>query len=292
MTKSISYNSFKEKFIRNVPDDFKWQTAPSKIYPLSIISKYLVVPYPVIQSDHNILIFVQSGDIKNQIDTTTRIITAPSIAFISAGTFHNLQSIGENLKGYVILIENKVFSAIFNTETILNLSLIHPVLQLNNDESFWIENVCKLLYEEVNREKPNRKVGQGLLQAILYKTLELSSNHKVLQRNQQIAIRFRELVNTHFRENKTASFYADELMISPNYLNRCVQSVFHKNVKEIIFEIAVVHSQILMFDTSKSISEISYVIGFEDPSHFSRLFKKITGQTPTEFKEEIMHVLS
>lgn len=130
------------------------------------------------------------------------------------------------------------------------------------------------------------------MQAILYKILELSDNHKILPRNQQIAVKFKELVNDNFKEQKNALFYADELTISANYLNRCVQSVFHKTVKEIINETAILHSQAMIFDTSKDISEISYLVGFEDPSHFSRVFKKITGLTPTEFRKDILHVLS
>jgi AraC family transcriptional regulator, transcriptional activator of pobA len=285
-------NNFMDRFIRNVPDTFRFQKTPSQIYPLSVITKYLTVPFPPIQSGHNTLIFIRSGSITQQIDTTIRTINTPCIVFISAGTIYSLQSVEKNLNGYLALIENKVFNAIFNAETILNLSLIQPVLQLKKDESLWIDDICKLLYEEVCRENPNRKIGQGLMQALLYKTLELSGSHKVLSRNEQIVIRFRELVNTHFKEEKTASFYAKELAISANYLNRCVQAVFHKSVKEIITEIAIFQSQILMLESSKDISEICFQVGFDDQSHFSRVFKKVTGQTPTAFKKHIMHGLS
>lgn len=288
----ITISSFKEKFIRNTPETFKLQKKPVQIYPLSVITKHLVVPFPLIQSDYNILIFLQSGSFQMQIETEILTIDKPSIVFISAGSIYSLQSIEAQAKGYLMLIENKSLSAIFNTETIFNLSLIQSVISLNTKENIWTTNVSRLLYEEVSSKKTNRKIGQGLLQAMLYKMLELSGGSRILPRNQQVAIQFKQLVNTHFKEEKGVAFYADELAISTNYLNRCVQSLFHKNAKEVIIEIAIVQSQLLMWDTSKDIAEICYELNFEDPSYFSRLFKKVAGQTPTEYKKFILHDLS
>lgn len=288
----ITINGFKEKFIRNTPETFKFQKKPVQVYALSTLTKYLVVPFPLIQSDYNILIFLQSGSFQMQIETEIKTIDKPSIVFISACTIYSLQSIEAQSKGYFILIENKSLSAIFNTETIFNLSLIQPVISLNTNENVWATTICRLLYEEVSRNKTSRKIGQGLLQAMLYKMLELSGGSRILPRNKQVAIQFKQLVNTHFKDEKGVSFYADELAISSNYLNRCVQSLFHKNAKEVIIEIAIVHSQLLMLDTSKDIAEICYELNFEDPSYFSRLFKKVTGQTPTEYKKFVLHDLS
>lgn len=285
-------NSFKEKFIRNTPEAFTFQKMPVQVYPLSVITKYLVVPFPLIQSDYNILIYLQSGSYKQQIESEMFTIDKPSILFISSGTIHSLQSIEKNVKGYFVLIENKSLNAIFNTENIFNLSLIQPVISLNAAEDEWMTNISRLLYEEVSREKTNRKIGQGLLQAMLYKMLELSGRSKVLPRNQQVAIQFKQLVNTHFKDEKSVAFYADELAISANYLNRCVQSMFHKNAKEVIMEIAIVNSQLLMWDSSMGIAEICYELNFEDPSYFSRIFKKTTGRTPTEYRKFILHDLS
>lgn len=137
--------SFTEKFIRNTSDTFEFQKKPVQAYPLSLITKYLAVPFPLIQADHNILIYLQSGGFTKQIEADILTVDNPSMVFLSAGTIHSLLSIEEGTKGYFILIENKSLNAIFNTETILNLSLIQPVIPLDKIENVWITTICRLL---------------------------------------------------------------------------------------------------------------------------------------------------
>lgn len=290
--KLITSKYYREKFIKNLPETFHWQKTPLQVYPLSFTSKHLAIPTPLLQCDYHFLLHITSGNFKQQLGIETVEINAPAIVFVSVGTIHSLKSISKNIKGHFVLIENKIMSAIFNQDATLNLLTIPPVLRLSNKDSSWINNICQLLYTEVSKEKPNRNIGLGLLQVLLYKTLELAGNSDYLLRNQQIAIQFKQLVYTWFKEEKSVAFYANALAISENYLNRCVQSVFCRSSKEIILEIAILHSQLLMWDRTKDISEICYELNFEDPSYFSRIFKKVTGQTPTEYRIQIMHGLS
>ncbi|MGO3807474.1 MAG: helix-turn-helix transcriptional regulator, partial [Sphingobacterium sp.] len=62
-------------------------------------------------------------------------------------------------------------------------------------------------------------------------------------------------------------------------------SVFKKPSKEIILEIAIIHSQLLLLETDKSIASIAYELEFSDPSYFARLFKKIAGISPSEYRK-------
>jgi len=95
---------------------------------------------------------------------------------------------------------------------------------------------------------------------------------------------FKQLVHKNFKKQKSISFYADKLAVSTNYLNRCVFSVFKKSSKELILEVLIMHSQFLLFESTKSIADICYELDFSDPSYFSRLFKKIVGVSPTSYR--------
>jgi AraC family transcriptional activator of pobA len=59
----------------------------------------------------------------------------------------------------------------------------------------------------------------------------------------------------------------------------------HKSLLLVIQERVLLEAKRLLFYTEKTSKEIAYELGFEDANHFSKFFKKHTGQTPTDFKK-------
>jgi AraC-like DNA-binding protein len=204
----------------------------------------------------------------------------------------SLQKIPGSLKGYFILIEEETMSQLFNQQDLMNVFFIDPILKLESAESNWIYSICRLLSTELEISLPNMQISSNLVQALLNKILHLSKNRRSISRTQQIAIQFKQSVHEHYKFERAISFYAENLAVSSNYLNRCVKTVFNKSCKEIITEVAILNSQILLADFTKSISEISFQLKFEDPSYFTRLFKNFTGLTPSEYRKKLMHDLS
>lgn len=292
MEKLITSEMFKGRFLKNLPTSFVWQKTPLQIYPLSSMSDYFELPTPLLKTDYNFLIYIKEGSFTQQIGLEKITIKSPGIVYASIGTIISMEKIHKKMKGYFVLIEDKTMSSFFKEGSSLNLFNIFPVLSIQKDDSEWIHNICELMHKELISKNPNPDIGHSLLQALLYKILVLSNNEKSLSRTQQIAIKFKQLVYINFKEEKTTFFYAKSLNISENYLNRCVKEVFHKNAKECILQISILHAQLLLWDISKPVSEICFELKFDDPSYFSRLFKKITGLTPTEFRNSLLHDLS
>lgn len=283
---------FKREYLKNTPASFQWQTTPLQIYDLGFLKTQIKFPLPMLCADYNFLFYIREGSIAQQIGTEKYRIEANSLVFISTGTVSALEKISNDVKGYFLLIEDEAMSVLFNQEELLNVFMIDPVLKLKIVESEWIYSISKLIFAELGAQWPNMHIGNSLVQALLNKILHLSEKDKSLSRTEQIAIQFKQLVHKNFTDQKRISFYAKTLAVSENYLNRCVKTVFNKSCKEIIIEIALLNSKILLANISKSISEISYELNFEDPSYFARLFKKFAGCTPSEYRMKLMHDLS
>ena len=59
-----------------------------------------------------------------------------------------------------------------------------------------------------------------------------------------------------------------------------------KSAQEYIQNILIETAKDRLYDTSQSISEIAYGLGFQYPQHFSRMFKKSVGYTPNEYRQQ------
>jgi len=111
------------------------------------------------------------------------------------------------------------------------------------------------------------------------------NNTQNIEVGRALVQRFKELVEQHFTEWHQVQDYAKELNVSPGYLNEVISSAIHKPAKEYILNRLILETKRLSVFTTKSIKEIGYELGFDDPSHFSKFFKSFTGNSILGFRE-------
>jgi len=96
--------------------------------------------------------------------------------------------------------------------------------------------------------------------------------------------RLEELLKRHYKTQKRLEFYSEILGVSLRRLNAICLHHFHKTLYELIHERRFSESLKLLKQTTLSVKEISYYLGFSDPPYFIRCFKKQTGRTPRKFR--------
>src|SRR5690606_18190574 len=99
-------------------------------------------------------------------------------------------------------------------------------------------------------------------------------------RHEQLAIRFKLIVETHFIERRTVSEYADIQHISPKHLFEVVSEAFERSPLQIILDICLLEAKVHFKSTDKAVSEISYYLHSYEQPHFTNFIKKRTGFTP------------
>jgi AraC-like DNA-binding protein len=102
---------------------------------------------------------------------------------------------------------------------------------------------------------------------------------------------FDRLLNDYFAQDTLietglpdVKYFASRLNLSPNYLSDLLNKYTGKTTQEHIHLKMIEKAKSLLWSSDMAISEIAYHLGFEHPSHFTKLFKSKTGKSPKEFR--------
>ncbi|MDL2242025.1 helix-turn-helix domain-containing protein [Bacteroidales bacterium OttesenSCG-928-L03] len=101
-----------------------------------------------------------------------------------------------------------------------------------------------------------------------------------------IAKDYSDLLTLHIEQEQGIAFYAEQLNISPNHLNKSVKAVTGKTAAGLLDDFRLTRIKNLLRTTDQPINQIGFTLGLEDPSYFSRFFRKKTGMTPGRFREQ------
>lgn len=104
--------------------------------------------------------------------------------------------------------------------------------------------------------------------------------------NQRLFNRFISLVDKKFKTCKRVSEYADLLLVTPNHLNHAVRNTAGNTAGHYIRQRVVLEAKRQAVYSDCSMKELAWELGFQDIYHFSKFFKKETGDNFTTFKKD------
>ena len=164
-----------------------------------------------------------------------------------------------------------------------------PIISLNENEQHKFNVLHDMFLDEIETEDTiQAEMLRMLLARFIIKTTRLLKNETpttTLNKATDKTLRqFNLLVETHFKEAHQVSFYAEKLFKSPKTLSNSFAKMGQSPLK-IIHERLVLETKRQLMYTDKTAKQIAYDIGFEDASHLSRLFKKQTSITLSDFKK-------
>jgi len=199
----------------------------------------------------------------------------------------------KSMTGFFIMFRKEFLGKSFP-----NLTNDFPFLKITENNSLVLteEEYKSLLYDMKRMDSVSKsphpyqeRMLEGMLGSLLYfcraifERSKTTENH--LSRSQIITNRFELLVDKMYVDTKNVSDYARELNITPNYLTTTVKKLTGKSAKDIINERLLVESKSLLKYSGLDIAEIGYRLNFQEPTHFTRFFRKQSGTTPNQFRK-------
>ncbi|WP_306353790.1 helix-turn-helix domain-containing protein [Flavobacterium sp. '19STA2R22 D10 B1'] len=166
-----------------------------------------------------------------------------------------------------------------------------PYFQLDENSFDTMYDLYGRINDEYNLDQFfSRNILINMLIELLYRINRLCIEdpfplESSLPRGEQLIRQYQELIDKHFRTSKTVKEYADLLTISPKYLSEIVKTETGQTALSMIHFRVIQEARYQLKYTSKTIKEISYLLNFNDITHFSRFFKKNCGITPSLFRK-------
>lgn len=261
-------------------------------------SKISASPDEPHKHDFEELLIGIDGQLEHFIDFKNTIIEAPLISFVTKGKVHRVIPKLHNGKCEMWAIR---FKSEFIPETIFQLYSLfhdHSTIKMQVGECFErLVTICKLMNAEMQQENPDLAIVRHLLSALF--TMIESERRKTEARDNNITKsnnttfkNFLKILEENYHRPENVEFYAEKLFMSARNLNTICQQVMEKSVTEIIEIRKLIEAKNLLTYSDKTISEIGFELGYNEKAYFTTVFKKRTGQTPSEFREDIRKLVS
>ena len=100
-----------------------------------------------------------------------------------------------------------------------------------------------------------------------------------------------DLVEDNYVAHRDVSWYSEQMSLSEKAVNDICKKVLGKTVKDIIQERLVLEMKRGIAPGEKSFKQLSFELGFSEPSYFTRYFKQKTGLTPERYREHYRELL-
>ena len=201
------------------------------------------------------------------------------------------------LEGLVLIFEEPFLLSFFNDPHFLERfaylqpDRTSPFLLPDTTLQERLHHLLSLMKMEID---DSRNKDQHILRAMLYEMLMLlnraESTDDCGQPMKEISVsryveQFIQAVNEQYILRHDVEYYADKLCITSNYLNKIVRQTLGTTAKLHIHKKVLEEAQRLLKYTTLTVTEIAERLHFDSSSYFTRFFKKQTGLTPLQYRE-------
>ncbi len=240
------------------------------------------------------LVLVNEGEYRHVLDFKEYHIKAGDLFLISPNQIHYFLDL-EGFDGYIITFsENflKDYFIQFNPTIRYELLYEFYVVKKITLEDFTREQFIRtyyLLLSELKRDfDPNQKtILQNLLSVVLHNICREFRKENLISKIElnNTYIDFKDALSKKINYKYNVKYYADELKVSVRALQMITKKHTNKTPKELIDDNLILECKRQLLNTNTLIQDAAFNLGFDDPSAFTKYFKKNAGLTPNEFKK-------
>ncbi|MBW8521917.1 AraC family transcriptional regulator [Chryseobacterium chendengshani] len=169
----------------------------------------------------------------------------------------------------------------------------NPKVELSGSENKIIKSLFDNIKDELqSKDSSSEEMIRTYLKQIIIRATRKwkiqnmeTENLKISPHEVDVFRDFSRYLELHYREKHHVSDYADMLHIAPKTLTHKFKNLNLESPNQYIINRILLEAKRLLFYTEKTVKEIGYDLGYEDPAYFNRLFTQKVGSTPINFKK-------
>ena len=241
-----------------------------------------------------ILVIARGGG-EMTFEASIKAFTAPCLIVVAPSMAHGFRFHADVTDGWVMSFSDDVAHRLGERsgDAIAQLNAVaeEPVMAFDpvRDDGRLVQ-LCKDLHQESFLARDGYKLAMRALLALI--AIEIARQSASRARSGSVTLvpadatveSLKRLVETNFHKERQIGFYASALAMTPDRLNDHVKRATGVTAGHLIRQRVLTEAKRELVFTSRPIHDIAYALGFTDPSHFARFFRKQTGTTPQNFR--------
>jgi AraC family transcriptional activator of pobA len=248
------------------------------------------------------ILLIERGGGEMSYDATRLAFAAPAAILIPAAIAHGFRLEPNVTDGWVVsftedaansqatsLVPGRSGRAIERLRALATQPLV-PIADAV--EQARLSALCKGLFDEQTFAREGYRLAmRGLVVLIAVGVARLAANRTrsggvTLQPADATVAQLRSLLETHFRRERLLGFYAEKLGMTVDRLNDHIKRAAGVTAGHLIRQRVLGEAKRQLVFTTQPIHDIAAELGFTDPSHFARYFRRRAGTAPHEFREQ------
>jgi AraC family transcriptional activator of pobA len=244
------------------------------------------------------IFWIESGEAIHATEFVEYSLKADTILFVPPGLKHRMY-IDQSVSGTYLLFNedfiryNRTNQVPLKEYRLFNNADFKSLITVVPEKREKLRNITQLIFTELQTpDDYSQDIVLNLLHLFLLESRRIFDLQSQAVKEEPDAtpdttiIRFKQLIEEKFTQEKNVSSYAGMLNINPSCLNELTKRTTGITAGGLIRNRVIDETKKLLYSSSISGKEIAFQLGFDDPAYFSRFFRKYTGTTLKEFREQ------
>lgn len=266
------------------------------IYVFRTLSEIPSITLPA-KLDSMIMAVCGNGEITAEIDLAHRRMGRNRVMVLRPGHIVDRLETSSDFKGFFVTVSaERLHQMLPSLQYVIPYSLLYngnPMIEITPEEYdalSLIHDMFKRQMRDIDRPFGTMAL-ESLCKLLFYNTLGIYAlrtrdiGHK--SRREELLAQFIDVLEKHFKDERSVNFYADRLFVTPKHLSAVLKEVSGQTAGEWIDRRVILEAKLLLRTTGMNIQEISSALNFSNQSFFGKYFKHLTGISPRDYRTRL-----